>query len=75
MDRDFKYLALNLTTMYKKVNIPKQSWNTTRAAKHMDLLREIPKETLVKILAMFSQDYMAFGYDPLDALRYVSSFA
>ena len=74
MDRDFKYLASNLTTMYKRVNIPERNWNTSRAAANMDLLNEIPKKTLGKVLAMFRQDYMAFGYDQQDAWRYVSSF-
>ena len=70
MNRDFVYLARNLTKMHERITLPDGRW-TSKAAEHMELLYEISRETLEKILYMFRNDYVAFGYDPHDAREFI----
>lgn len=68
MDRDFVYLATQLTNMSDKVILPVGNWES-KASKSIKLIRELPRDLLDKIIRMFRNEFEAFGYDPNDVLK------
>ncbi|XP_075248159.1 carbohydrate sulfotransferase 12-like [Convolutriloba macropyga] len=71
MNRDFIYLATELTSMHERAILPPEGGWESRASKHMDLLFELRHETVAKILKLFEYEFEAFGYNPQDVWKFL----